>query len=536
MEENLLNGYIPHREELELFYQQQGTWDNRPIWELITRNAKNSPNRCAVRDQVGQLTYVELVNEADSIAAGLVEQGYKAGERAILQWSNQVSFITTLLGLFRAGLVPVLALPAHRQNEICHFAQVSDASIYITSGTEGDENRHCMIEQVASQSTSLRGIYSADVQDSFPPLPRGESQDFTPAFADPNTPALFLVSGGTTGLPKLIPRTHNDYRYNIACAAAACHLGKDDIYLAVLPAAHNFPLGCPGILGTLSVGGQVIFTQDASPDYSFELIERFGVTATALVPALAQVWTAATEWEDADLSSLRLLQVGGSKLSQTDAKAAINALPGALQQVFGMAEGLICCTRHEDSAEVITETQGRPMSPLDELRVVDDCGQEVKTGEEGELLTRGPYTLRGYYRADQHNRRAFTPDGFYRSGDRVRILDNGNIVVTGRLKDVVNRGGETFACDEIEEHLLAHPSIQQAAVIPLPDKELGEQVGAAIVCADKAPSLQILRDFLSERGLATFKLPEQLKVLSHLPLTAVGKVDKRKLKSVAKSH
>jgi len=153
----------------------------------------------------------------------------------------------------------------------------------------------------------------------------------------------------------------------------------------------------------------------------------------------------------------------------------------------------------------------------------------VKAGEEGELLTRGPYTLRGYYRAEEYNRRAFTPDGFYRSGDRVRMLDNGNIVVIDRLKDVVNRGGETFACDEIEEHLLAHPYIQQATVIPLPDKVLGEQVGAAIVCADKTPTLQMLRDFLTERGLATFKLPEQLNILSRLLVAPVGKIDKKML-------
>ncbi|WP_444935832.1 (2,3-dihydroxybenzoyl)adenylate synthase [Microbulbifer sp. JMSA004] len=529
MENNLLHGYKPHPCELESYYQQKNIWDNQPIWELVTRNAQDYPDRCAVRDLSEHLTYSELVQEADIIAAGLAECGYETGERAILQWSNQVSFATILLGLLRAGLVPVLALPAHRQNEICHFAQVSAASIYITSVAEGDESHRNMIEQIASQATTLRGIYTSNDNDSFPSLPRGQNANFTPPSVDPNTPALFLVSGGTTGLPKLIPRSHNDYRYNIACATAACKLGEDDAYLAVLPAAHNFPLGCPGILGTLSVGGEVIFTQDASPDSCFELIERFGVTATALVPALAQVWTAATEWEDTDLSSLRLLQVGGSKLSPTDARAAMDAFPSALQQVFGMAEGLICYTHHEDSDEIITNTQGRPMSSLDELRVVDDYGQEVEVGEEGELLTRGPYTLRGYYRAEEHNRHAFTPDGFYRSGDRVRILDNGNIVVTGRLKDVVNRGGETFACDEIEEHLLAHPSIQHAAVIPLPDKELGEQVGAAIVCADKAPSLQSLRDFLAERGLATFKLPEQLNVLSRLPVTAVGKVDKKKL-------
>ena len=529
MDNDLLNGFVPHSDELELHYKQQGIWDNKPIWELITRHCRDFPNRCAVSDLSHQLTYAELVKEADDIAAGLLAKGYSKGERAILQCSNQVSFATTLLGLFRAGLVPVLALPAHRNNEICHFAQVSGARVYITSGVEGDKNRHSMIEQIREQAGTLREVFSLDASDPFEPLPKGESQNFTPASTDPDAPALFLVSGGTTGLPKLIPRSHNDYRYNIACASAACKLKSNDVYLTVLPAAHNFPLGCPGILGTLAVGGQVVFSQDASPDHCFEIIERFSVSAVALVPALAQVWTAATAWEDANLSSLRLLQVGGSKLSETDAHAAMNAFPEALQQVFGMAEGLVCYTRYGDTAEVIATTQGRPMSPLDELRVIDDLGQEVVEGEEGELLTRGPYTIRGYYRAEEHNRNAFTADGFYRSGDRVRIQADGNIIVTGRIKDVVNRGGETFACDEIEEHLLAHPNIQQAAVLPLPDKELGEQVGAAIVCAGKAPTLQVLRDFLTERGLASFKLPERLNVLTQLPVTAVGKIDKKQI-------
>ncbi|WKD51559.1 (2,3-dihydroxybenzoyl)adenylate synthase [Microbulbifer spongiae] len=528
MNNDLLNGFKPHPEEIELHYKQQGIWDNQPIWELIARNAQDLPDRCAVRDLSHQLTYAELLKEADLIAAGLLAKGFNTGERVVFQWSNQVSFATTLLGIFRAGLVPVMSLPAHRQNEICHFAQLSGASVYITSGVEGDASRLSMIKQIAEQAKTLRGIYSADDMDPFDPLPKGED-DFTPPSTDPDAPALFLVSGGTTGLPKLIPRSHNDYRYNIACAASACELQSNEAYLAVLPAAHNFPLGCPGILGTLAMGGQVVFTRDASPDQCFELIERFGVTATALVPALAQVWTAATAWEAMDLSSLHLLQVGGSKLAKSDAQAVMAAFPDALQQVFGMAEGLVCYTHLGDTDETIVTTQGRPMSPLDELRVVDDFGQDVVAGQEGELLTRGPYTLRGYYRAEIHNRRAFTPDGFYRSGDRVRIQPDGNIVVTGRIKDVVNRGGETFACDEIEEHLLAHPNILQAAVLPMPDTALGERVGAAIVCNGKVPTLQTLRSFLIERGLATFKLPEHLHVRSSLPMTPVGKIDKKKI-------
>ena len=206
---------------------------------------------------------------------------------------------------------------------------------------------------------------------------------------------------------------------------ATPEISPDDAYLVVLPAAHNFPLCCPGLLGVFATGGRVVFTDNPSPDNTFDLIERHRITVTALVPALAQVWCAATEWEPADISSLRVLQVGGAKLAQPDAEALDAALGPVVQQVFGMAEGLICYTRLDDDRTLVTTVQGRPMSEFDEVRVVDEDGHDVPDGTEGELLVRGPYTIRGYYRAPEHNARSFTSDGFYRSGDRVTRRPDG---------------------------------------------------------------------------------------------------------------
>jgi mycobactin salicyl-AMP ligase len=336
-----------------------------------------------------------------------------------------------------------------------------------------------------------------------------------------------LVSGGTTGAPKLIPRTHDDYVYNAAASAELCRLTAEDVYLVALPAAHNFPLACPGILGAMSVGATVVFHTDPSPESAFATINRHNVTVTALVPALAKLWAQACEWEPQRPTTLRLLQVGGAKLGADDARSVRSALTPGLQQVFGMAEGLLCYTRPDDPQDIVDHTQGRPLSEHDELRVVNDVGAAVAPGEEGELLVRGPYTLNGYFNAERDNERAFSPDGFYRTGDRVRRFANGYVEVTGRVKDVIVRGGENVSALDLEEHLLTHPSIWAAAAVPLPDELLGEKVCAAVVFSGPPVTLAKLNAYLDGRGVAAHARPDVLVPMTSLPTTAVGKVDKK---------
>ncbi|MGC4987863.1 (2,3-dihydroxybenzoyl)adenylate synthase [Nocardia salmonicida] len=536
-------GYVPFPEAAAQEYRAAGYWAGRTLGDLLRDTARSRPQRPAVLSDAGAQTYAELDAAADRMAHGLLALGINPGDRVIVQLPNIPEFATALFGVLRAGIIPVLTLPAHRRVEIEHLAALSEAVAYLVPDQLGDFDYRELAATVRQAVPSLRHVLVAGDPGTGAPDADGSTAGFVALDAvaregdslptvDPSDIAVMLVSGGTTGLPKLIARTHDDYVYNATASARVCELGPEDVYLATLPAAHNFPLACPGILGTVATGGAVAFTLDPSPEAAFAAIEKHGVSVTGVVPPLAQLWSAAVDWEEADLSSLRLLQVGGARLAEVNARDVEPALQCTLQQVFGMAEGLLNYTRLDDDKELVCTTQGRPLSPADELRVVDADGNDVAPGEEGELLTRGPYTLRGYYRAPEHNSRAFTADGFYRSGDLVRQLPSGHLVVSGRIKDVINRGGENISCDELEEHLLAHPAVRHAAAVGLPDAALGEKACVVLVVTGELPTLGEIKTFLTERGLATYKLPDLIRQADSLPITAVGKIDKKALRAL----
>ena len=344
--------------------------------------------------------------------------------------------------------------------------------------------------------------------------------------------AFLQLSGGTTGLSKLIPRTHDDYIYSLRKSVEICGITEETIYLGVLPIAHNYPMSSPGFLGVLYGGGRVVLSPGPSPDEAFPLIEKHRVTITSLVPPLALRWLDALSTRNYDLSSLQVLQVGGAKFSAEAARRVKPAFGCQLQQVFGMAEGLVNYTRLDDPEDVIVNTQGRPMSEFDEIRIVDEDDKEVAIGETGSLLTRGPYTIRGYYKAPEHNEKSFTKDGFYRTGDLVSMNEDGYLTVEGRDKDQINRGGEKIAAEEVENHLLAHPSVHDAAIVAMPDRYLGERTCAFIIPRGETPAGKVLKQFLKDRGLATYKIPDRVEFTESFPKTPLGKVSKKALRQI----
>jgi salicylate---CoA ligase len=449
------------------------------------------------------------------------------------------------LGCLRAGLVPVMALPAHRQHELAYLCQHSEARALAVPDTLRDVDHQQMAEDLLARSATLEHILVAG--------PDARHQDLTalcaePAQAatdrarwdtappDPRDVAVFLLSGGTTGLPKLIARTHNDYAYNARASAQLCRLDEQTVYLVALPASHNFPLACPGILGTVLSGGRVVMA-GPDPRSAFDAIGREGVTITAVVPAVAQRWLAYGADHGVSgpgpLRTLDVLQVGGARLADELAWRIRRVLGATLQQVFGMAEGLLNYTRLDDPDEVICGTQGRPLSPGDQVRIIDAGGNDRPDGEPGALLTRGPYTPRGYYRAPEQNARAFTPDGWYASGDVVRRRPDGNLVVEGRDKDMINRGGEKISAEEVENLLYKMPGIAQVAAVAVADPELGERICVFVVPQPgQDVTLDAIRDGLAAAGVAKFKWPERLELAAELPVTKVGKLDKKALRDL----
>jgi mycobactin salicyl-AMP ligase len=484
------------------------------------------------------ITYAELDDQADRAASGLLHAGIAPGDRVLLQLPNRCQFAVALFGLLRAGAIPVMCLPGHRAAELGHFAAISEATGLLIADTAGGFDYRAMARALSEQHAALEHVIVDGDPGSFTPWAqmRDQATLCTPPPPDPGSPALLLVSGGTTGTPKLIPRTHDDYVFNAKASAELCGLTSDDVYLAVLSAGHNFPLACPGLLGAITAGATTVFGTDPSPEAAFAAIARHGVTVTALVPALAKLWAQACDWEPVTPKTLRLLQVGGAKLEPEDARLVRSALTPGLQQVFGMAEGLLSYTRLDDPPEVTEYTQGRPLSVADELRVVDAEGKPVAQGEEGELLVRGPYTFNGYFRAERDNERSFDPDGFYRSGDVVRLRSDGYLVVTGRVKDVICRGGETISAADLEEQMHSHPSIFSSAAVALPDPFLGEKICAAVVFNGPELSLPELIGYLDERGVAAHARPDVLVAMTSLPTTPIGKIDKKAIASQVSAH
>ena len=315
-----------------------------------------------------------------------------------------------------------------------------------------------------------------------------------------------------------------------------CGLTPDSVYLTALPAAHNFPMSSPGFLGALYVGATVVMSPSPSPDVCFPLIEREGVTITGLVPPLALLWLQAASRTAHDLSALQVLQVGGAKFLPEAARRVRPELGCTLQQVFGMAEGLVNYTRLDDPEPVIVETQGRPISPHDEVLIVDGDGRPVPDGTPGELLTRGPYTISAYHDEPVANARAFTQDGYYRTGDVVRRTAQGYLVVMGRATDHINRAGEKISAEEVEDHLLAHPAVFDAAVVSVPDAYLGERICAFVIPAQEGIKGPQIKAWMRKRDIAAFKVPDQIIFTADFAMTAVGKISRRELRAALRDR
>ena len=532
MSSSQLEGFVPFPPDRAANYRAAGYWTDRTVDSMLSDAAQNWSTQLAVVDADGpqRLTFAQLDERADRAAAGLAELGIAASDRVLLQLPNSCEFAVALFALLRVGAIPVMCLTGHRAAELGHFAAVSEATALLIPDSASGFDYRPMAQELSRDHPGLRHVIvdgDPGPFTSWSQVCASNDERPEPHNPDPESPALLLVSGGTTGTPKLIPRTHNDYVYNATASAELCKLTADDVYMAALPAAHNFPLACPGLLGAIAVGAPTVFLSNPSPESAFGAIARHGVTVTALVPALANLWAQATEWEPEAPTSLRLLQVGGAKLEANDAQRVRETLTPGLQQVFGMAEGLLNYTRPGDPPNVVDHAQGRPLCVDDELRIVDDAGQPVPAGTEGELLVRGPYTFNGYFRAEEANARCFDPEGFYRSGDLVRQHPDGNLEVTGRVKDVIHRGGETIPAADLEEHLRTHPAISSAAAVALPDPYLGEKICAAVVFSGSPVTLTELNAYLDQRGVARHARPDVLSAMTSLPTTPVGKIDKK---------
>ncbi|WP_018275210.1 (2,3-dihydroxybenzoyl)adenylate synthase [Teredinibacter turnerae] len=521
--------FTPWPNDIAHQYRDKGYWLDLPLTEILSehRNSDSIAIVCGKRTY----TYRDLDSASSLLALHFCEHGLGPGDTALVQLPNVAELYITFFALLKAGIAPVNALFNHQRLELTEYARQLEPSLLIASRDHALFADDGYLEELKALTNirltlfhreNLTRVFDKNIESK-------TTNSFLPT--NPEQVAFFQLSGGSTGTPKLIPRTHNDYFYSVRRSVEICGFSPATRFLVALPAAHNFPLSSPGALGVLFAGGTLVMASNPEPTRCFELIEQHSVNTTALVPSAVLLWLAHAATAREKLRTLTLLQVGGANFSETTARRVSPELGCKLQQVFGMAEGLVNYTRLDDSDKVILTSQGRPMSPADEIRIINSEGEDVAPGHTGQLITRGPYTIRGYYKTPQHNNRAFDNQGFYYSGDLVQQTPDGNIRVVGRVKDQINRGGEKIAAEEIENLLVKHPQIINAALVALPDERLGEKSCACLVTQDEKIKPLVVRKFLRAQGVAEFKLPDHIAVLPEFPLTAVGKINKKALRA-----
>ena len=535
----MIEGVVPFPPEYAARYRVRGYWRDRSLRDEFADVFKKFAPRVFVVDGDRQYSYAEVDRLSDRLALNLLELGLRPLDAVVLTLPNVAEFIILYFALQKMGAIPIAAIVTHRYGEVSQFVRIASAAACVYPESQGDFQFGPMIKRVQAESPCMKfaivlgkagpGEHSlSDLIAREPKLPKSELDKIK---LDPTDPCIYQLSGGTTGIPKLIPRTHNDYAYNSKTAAPVCEVGADSVLLLVIPIAHNLALACPGIQGYAFNGGKVVVAASARPEEMFALIQKHRVTHIKVVPALLIRLINSPEIGKYDLSSLKVIQSGGQRMQPEVRIRTKQLIPSVwVQENFGMSEGMLFFVRRGDPEEVMLETCGRPICPDDEVRLVDDDGRDVAPGEVGELICRGAYTLRGYLRVPEYNAKQFTPDGFYCSGDLMRLHPSGNYVVEGRKKDLINRGGEKISAEEIENLILMHPAVQNVACVAMPDPAMGEKTCACVIPrAGQTLTLKELVAFLATKEIARFKLPERLELMNEFPLSTFGKVSKKSL-------
>ncbi|HEY5897878.1 MAG TPA: AMP-binding protein [Burkholderiales bacterium] len=531
-----LPGVVPFPPEFAKRYREKGYWQDKSLAAEFAVVFQKYKDKTALIDGDRQYTYADIDRISDNLALNLLELGLQPLDRVVPTLPNIAEFVILYFALQKISGIPIAALVTHRFAEINQFVELSGASTCIYPERQGDFEFEPMIQRVREANPCLKFcIPLSQLKELIQKPAKRDRRDLQSIKIDPTDPCIFQLSGGTTGIPKLIPRTHNDYAYNSKTAAPVCGVTGDSVLILALPIAHNLPLACPGIQGYFFQGGKVVLSPTTRPEEMFKLIEKHRVTHIKVVPALLIRLINDPSIGKYDLSSVKIIQSGGQRMQPEVRLKTHQLIPSSfVQENFGMSEGMLFFVRLDDPQEVKLETCGRPICPDDEVLLLDDDDRAVPDGEVGELTCRGPYTLRGYYGVPEYNNKQFTRDGFYRSGDLMRKHPSGNYVVEGRKKDLINRGGEKISCEEVENLILMHPAVQNVACVPVPDPNLGEKMCACVVLKNnKTLDLGELVEFLKAKEIAKFKLPERLLVVEDFPVSTFGKVSKKTLSEMA---
>ncbi|HKY92633.1 MAG TPA: AMP-binding protein [Nevskiaceae bacterium] len=520
-------------------YVEAGVLPRTTLAEALVQSLARHAARVALHTPQGSMSYAALDARTDRLAAAFLALGLEPLDRVLIQSANHAEVVLALVACFKAGLIPVCTLAAHRESEIGYLGRHTDARLHLVQGDDPKFDLVAFAQRMQPTIPTMACVVAiggparADVPRTDDLVERTDAAQARAVLAtvprDPFQAAIFQLSGGTTGVPKVIPRMQNDYLLNAQLTAA--HLGyrQDDVLFMPMPMTHNACMMC-FLLPLLLTGASFVIPSDNTAEAWAAAFRATPPTVVGMVRALLPRYDQMLGLDATLARDVRLFWA-------PDASALVRRKYGVLAYpLFGMTEGMNMYTAADDAVEARDETVGRPLSPHDEIRLVEPgTDREVGPGEIGELTVRGPYTIAGYFNTPERNREAFSQDGFYRTGDLMVCRTIGGrpcYAFAGRTKDIVNRGHEKISCEELEQAIVQHPDVADCAAVPMPDPVLGERTCVYVVAKPGRglPTVAALGEFLQARGLARFKWPERVEAIAALPLTRVGKLDKAALR------
>ncbi|OGP62167.1 MAG: hypothetical protein A2169_14185, partial [Deltaproteobacteria bacterium RBG_13_47_9] len=494
-------------------------------------------------DDKVRLTCAELRKRVDRLAVGLMNSGIEKGDAVLLQLPNWAEFVTSYFALQRIGSIPVLLISGYRQLEVSHLGLLTEAKAWIVPEVYRKMDYLSFISEVKEKNPQLKQVISVRAggkREAFTASLEGlmerevtasDLNQLAKRKPKPTDPSHIIPSGGTTGLPKGIPRTHNDYLCNVECLHQVGEMNTDDICLIVVPVGHNLAL--LNVVGSLFFGYKLVLLDSTKPSDISSMIQKERITYMPTVPSLIKRMLDSEQMAADNLSSLKKISAGGEPSPPDLVKIVWQKFGWKYINEFGMSEGLLCRTRFDDNLEAICNTVGKPCCPYEQVKILDQEGKQLPLNTDGELATKGPGIFAGYLKNPEENRKTFTADGFFKTGDLARIDGprNSNLRITGRIKDIIIRGGENISPAQVEELLSSHPGISDAAVIGMPDQELGEKVCAYIRLADGVKiDPEEIKSFMEEKGASKLLVPERFEFVDVLPMTEAGKHDKKALR------
>ncbi len=532
--------------EMIRYYMDQGYWDDRSVPDMLTENARLYPDELALADGEGRLTWSELDHLTNRVAIGLLKMGIQRDQALVAQIPRPKASLILLLACHKAGILCCFPPMTFRRNEMKHVLKTLDAVAVMTPLEYRNTNYYGIIREMAPELPRLEHlmIFGDKVPVEVPSFkglietPMEERESFE-ILKDrgygPFEVSMVVLSSGTTGMPKCIENMGASSMAGGRGIVQRAKLTQKDVVGNIAPIS-----GGPGLQNwwaAFQVGAGVCTLDRFSPEGVLRLIESEKITYLAAIPTQIIRILKETDMSAYDLRSLRVIRTGAASFDAGLARETEDRLQcrviiaGGSQETYSFGQSAV-----DDPREKRLGTLGRPF-PGNEIKITDDNGNRVQRGEVGHLHVRGAATSPGYYKDPEATLKAwgeFGMGGWYRTGDLAKLDEEGYLILTGRKKEIIIRGGQNIYPKEIEDYLLSHPKILQAVVIRIPDPVMGERACACITTRENTkPGFDEIISFLKEKGLAVHKLPERLEVMDELPQLVEGqKVDRVSLEKM----